>query len=265
MTMLEIYVKAWHDSAEAVTTLLASLDESDWGKPTDCPGWTVKDIAAHLAHLEHELATGETLPADPSMTVMISAYTQAGVDLRAEHTPEELQAEFAESVTARAADLTSLPEDPHETAPRTPGGIGWSWDTLLRNRSIDMWVHEQDIRRAIGKPGSMDAAGAQVTATTFRMAMPYVIGKKVKPQRGTTIAWHVSGEIPFDTLVAVGDDGRAQAIDSIDGEPTASLSMTTEEFTVLGAGRRAADQLGVKVEGDSELAGTVLAAMPVTF
>jgi len=28
--------------------LLANLTESDWGQPTICPGWTVKDIAAHL-------------------------------------------------------------------------------------------------------------------------------------------------------------------------------------------------------------------------
>ncbi|HLI07692.1 MAG TPA: maleylpyruvate isomerase N-terminal domain-containing protein [Ktedonobacteraceae bacterium] len=28
--------------------LLSQLDESEWHRPTICPGWTVKDIALHL-------------------------------------------------------------------------------------------------------------------------------------------------------------------------------------------------------------------------
>ena len=37
-------------------TLLRELDPDDWAKPTDLPGWNVRYIAAHLAHLESELA-----------------------------------------------------------------------------------------------------------------------------------------------------------------------------------------------------------------
>jgi hypothetical protein len=28
--------------------LLRSLDEQHWSRPTDCPGWTVTDIVAHM-------------------------------------------------------------------------------------------------------------------------------------------------------------------------------------------------------------------------
>ena len=28
--------------------LLAELDEDDWARPTAAPGWSVKDVAAHL-------------------------------------------------------------------------------------------------------------------------------------------------------------------------------------------------------------------------
>ncbi|MGZ5366811.1 maleylpyruvate isomerase family mycothiol-dependent enzyme [Aeromicrobium sp.] len=265
MNLLEVYVQAWHDSASAITTLLPTLDESEWEAPTDCPGWTVKDVAAHLAHLENELATGVVASTDPSMTEMVSAYTQAGVEARRDHTTEELVSEFAEAVAVREQELESLNEDPESPAPVTPGGISWSWDTLLRNRAIDVWVHEQDIRRAVGKPGGMDSAGAQVTAKTFKRAMPFVVGKKVRPAPGTTVGWHVTGEIPFDLTVAVGDDGRAKVAPSGEREPQALLTMSTEAFTALGAGRRTADQLGVEISGDRELASTVLTAMPVTF
>jgi len=65
--------------------------------------------------------------------------------------------------------------------------------------------------------------------------------------------------------VAVGEDGRAKPVKSFDGEPRASLTMSTEAFTALGAGRRTADQLGVQISGDQELATAVLSSMPVTF
>lgn len=265
MNLLEVYVRAWRDSAAAISRLLPTLDEGEWSTPTDCPGWTVKDIAAHLAHLENELATGAADFSDPSMTEMVSAYTQAGVEARRDHTAEELQAEFAEAVALREQELESLPDDPEQPAPLTPGGINWSWDTLLRNRAIDVWVHEQDIRRAVGKPGGLDSPGAHVTLNTFRMAMPFVVGKRVRPAPGTTVAWHITGEIPFELVVAVGADGRAKPVKTIEGDPQASLAMSTESFTVLGAGRRTPGQLDVEIAGDHDLAATVLAAMPVTF
>ena len=89
---------------------------------------------------------------------------------------------------------------------------------------------------------------------TFSFAMPYVLGKRVRPEPGTTVRWNVTGEVPVDLAVRVGDDGRAQRLDVIDG-PVTTLSMSTETFTVLVAGRRSADQVDVTIEGDQGWAG----------
>ena len=32
----------------ALLELLAGLEDREWGSPTVCPGWSAKDIAAHL-------------------------------------------------------------------------------------------------------------------------------------------------------------------------------------------------------------------------
>lgn len=265
MNLLEVYVQAWRDSATSVIGLLPTLDEADWSAQTDCPGWTVKDVAAHLAHLESKLATGEIGTPVQETASVASAFTEAGVEARRPRSVEELQTEFADAVATRTVQLNTLPEDPQTPAPVTPGGVPWSWDTLLRNRAIDVWVHEQDIRRAIARPGSLDSAGAQVTTNTFRFAMPYVVGKKVRPAPGTTIGWHVTGEVPFDLTVAVGEDGRAEPVEQPTEEPRVLLTMTTEEFTVLGAGRRTAEQLNVEISGDQVLGRQLLTAMPVTL
>jgi len=264
VNLLETYVRGWGEAADAVLALGADLNETDWATPTDCPGWTVKDVVAHLAHLEVDLCRGEQGSFESSgAREVVSSYTEAGVAVREDRSPVELLAEFATAVEQRARQLTELPEDPRELAPITPAGLAWTWDTLLRNRAIDVWVHEQDIRRAVGRHGGLDSTGAQVAAMTFSFAMPYVLGKVVRPPAGSIVRWDVRGEVPLDLAVQVGEDGRAQRVDSLD-QPTATLEMSTEAFTVLAAGRRTPDQLSVTITGDQDLGRATLAAMAVT-
>jgi uncharacterized protein (TIGR03083 family) len=39
-----------HDERRALLEFLTTLGEADWHRPTDCPGWSVRDIGAHLLH-----------------------------------------------------------------------------------------------------------------------------------------------------------------------------------------------------------------------
>lgn len=263
MTPLNSYVQAWSESARAVQEVCARLGADDWELPTDCPRWRVRDVVAHLAALETELTAGEGA-APTGGTVVVSDHTEAGVRARAGDTPDQLLAEFAEAVDARVLQLRELPADPTAPAPRTPAGVAWDWQTLLRNRAVDLWVHEQDVRRAVGDAGGFDGTGVQVVTETFAGAMPYVLGKLVAPPAGTTAVWDVTGPVPFVLPLAVGDDGRAHRLDSPPSEPDATLRMGTEAFTVLAAGRHPRSGVAVELAGDVRLCGSILAAMAVT-
>lgn len=264
MNLLETYVRGWHESATAILAIAAELDDDEWNRPTDCEGWAVRDVMAHLAHLETELCHSEQNVHEPTgATEIVSAYTALGVEARRDRTPDELVAEFATAVELRARRLATLPDDPSAPAPVTPGGVEWSWDTLLRNRAVDVWVHEQDIRRATGRPGGLGSTGAQVVVMTFSFAMPYVLGKRVKAPALSTVHWNVTGEMPLELAVQVGEDGRASAIESF-AEPSATLTMSTETFTVLTAGRRTPDQVDVEIAGDEALGRATLTAMAIT-
>ncbi|MGI9083929.1 MAG: maleylpyruvate isomerase family mycothiol-dependent enzyme [Aeromicrobium sp.] len=260
MHPLEPYVQAWRGTAGDVIDLLPTLTGDDWSRPTDCPGWSVHDVAAHLAHLEAVLAghekTGPQIERDGDQVA--ADYTQAGVDARSDRTPDELIEEYRTAVEARATQLTMLPEG-GEAPPITPGNAAWSWEVLLRNRSIDAWVHEQDIRRAVNRPGSLGTGGAQVTTRAFAAGMPYVLGKRVAPPAGTSVLWHVTGEVPLKIGAVIGHDGRAAA--EVADDPTTTLSMTSEVFTILGAGRRPADKVEAAIGGAEELGRAVLGAM----
>lgn len=262
MHPLEPYVQAWQATARDVIDLLPTLSDDDWSRPTDCPGWNVHDVAAHLAHLEAVLAGHDAdQPIERDGDQVASDYTQAGVDARNDRTPEELIDEFRAAVEARTEQLQPLP-DADSSPPVTPGQAEWSWEVLLRNRSVDAWVHEQDIRRAVDRPGSLGSGGAQVTAHTFAAGMPYVLGKRVAPPAGTSVVWRITGDVSLEVGAVIGDDGRASS--ELADDPTTILTMSNETFTILSAGRRTADEVDVEVTGDEELGHAVLGAMALT-
>lgn len=262
--MLQTYVDAWRESAASTLALLESLDDAQWSMPTDLPGWSVADVAAHLAHLEAVVAgtvqdelpdtTGPTIPSD---------YTEAGVATRRGRTAAEVVDELRTAVEARTAQLGTLPDDPHARADVTPGGAPWTWDTLLRNRAVDVWCHEQDVRRAVDRPGSLDSPAAVVTTHGFALAMPFVLGKRVGAAAGTSVLWDLTGPLAMQVGATVGDDGRARP--GVPGDPTATLTLTSDTFAVLAAGRRGPAAVSVDVTGDKDLAHRVLEQMAVTF
>lgn len=262
MDSQEMYVTAWKQTSDAIVELVGGLTEEQLALPTDLPGWDVHDVVAHLAHLE-QVATGE--PEEPTGVAIVAAdYTNAGVEERRGAPTGELLAGFERDVAARHAFLTSARLDLADMAPVTPAGVPWTWETLLRNRAVDVWVHEQDIRRAVGQPGSLDSLGAQVTTHTFAAGMGFVLGKKVKAEPGSVVRWLVEGDVQLSIELEIGDDGRARrATPQTSADVT--LDMTSETFTVLAAGRRTPDQVEVRYAGDGDLAARVLANMTLPF
>ena len=261
-------IDAWSASASAVLDLVDTLNEDDIRQPTDLPGWTVRDIVAHLAHLESELAGDEPVLADASdipedaREDAFRSYTERGVAARRSRGTDELVAELRSAVDRLRTTLDSPEPPPPPAAFPRPGG---SWEPLLRDRTFDYWMHEQDIRRALGREGGWESPGALMSVATLRAALPYVVGKKVRPPMGTTIAITIEGPDWVDTVaLRVGDDGRAREVDAGADAPDAGLTMTVEDFVLAGGGRRDPSTLEVEVTGDTDLARRVLHALAVT-
>ncbi|WP_127783277.1 maleylpyruvate isomerase family mycothiol-dependent enzyme [Rhodococcus sp. X156] len=269
--VLASYIQAWRSSADDVLELLRSLDADDWSRPTDLAGWDVHAVAAHLAHIEAELAgvpqPRVDVPDLPHLTGKMSRYTESGCIARVDWTPGQIIDELDSSVQARAKSLAANPpSDAASPAAVTPGGTPWSWEVLLSNRVVDMWMHEQDIRRAVGRPGHLDTAGAAHCVGVFSRALPVVVGKRVAPPAGTVVALEVSGPHGFTAAVEVGEDGRARTPQQPPSSPTVSLAMDTETFTMLGGGRRSPDAMSdrLTIGGDQTLVLQVLTALAVT-
>ena len=142
------------------------------------------------------------------------------------------------------------------------GLIGWNQRTLLRNRPLDIWMHEQDIRRAVGRPGGMASLGAQHTADYLSETFGFIVGKRVAPPVGTTAVLAVEGSPPV--AVEIGEDGRGRRIDPAPDAPTVRLDTDRESFIVLAGGRRAAEPGSVVVSGDQALGQRIIEKLATT-
>src|SRR3954469_5335825 len=105
---LQSYVDTWAAAVEDVVGLLRSLSEDDWSLPTDLPGWDVRAVAAHLAHLESELAGNaqadvDVPEADHILTLM-GAYTERGPIARSDWTTDEIIDELERSCAKRLVE-----------------------------------------------------------------------------------------------------------------------------------------------------------------
>lgn len=265
--LLAGYVDAWWSSVQDLLALLEDLGPDDWATPTDLAGWDVKAIASHTAHLESLLAGGPDEQADvgdlPHVTGPMGQFTEIGVITRRTSEPAAIVEELRARTTERRAALAAEPPaDAAAPAPGIFGMIGWSTGTLLRNRPLDVWMHEQDIRRAVGRPGGMDTVGAQHTADYLSEAFGFVVGKRVAPPVGTTAVLAVEGSEPI--AVEIGEDGRGRRLAAVPEQPTVRLDMDRESFIVLAGGRRAAAPGAVRIVGDSGLGQRIVERLATT-
>lgn len=260
-------VQIWRRAVADFVALARELPEDQWHLPTDLEGWDVKDNVAHTAHLEAVLAGAPedtvTVAEAPHIRDLAGVYTEQGVLARRERDMASLADEIETSAALRYAALEAdPPTDGAGAPPRTPGGIGWDNATLLSNRPLDVWMHEQDIRRATGRPGGFDSPAARHTVKAFGRALPMVVGKRVAPPAGTIVRLDVP-EAEQSWTVAVGDDGRAARVEPVDSA-TVRITLSAEDFVVLAGGRRPLEATAPKIEGDTDLGRAVLTNLAVT-
>jgi uncharacterized protein (TIGR03083 family) len=261
------YIDVWWQAINDFTELLGDLPTEEWSTPTDLPGWDVRACASHTAHLEGILAGAPEETADvgepPHVTSLMGLYTEIGVINRRDATPDAIINEIREAATSRHTALLADPPTDAQAKPKAIfGGVPWTWETLLRNRPLDVWMHEQDVRRAVGRPGGMDGAPARHTADYLAETLGFILAKRVGAPAGTTAVLEMAGHDPH--AYTVNDAGRGERLSAIPAAPTVRLRMDRESFIVQAGGRRAPEPDAITVEGDDTLGQQILDALATT-
>jgi len=263
-------IDIWEEAATAVADLADHVDDSQWRAMTRCSGWSLADIVAHVVDVEGVLAGLPRPQHEPDWDALphvandFGRFTEVGVDHRRSRPREEVVAELREVVAVRRGQL-----DAHPVGEDVIGPLGnpTTMDRLLRMRVLDIWMHEQDIRAAVGSDGGWGTRAAWISYQQIRAALPIVWAKRAGAPGGDAVRIDVTGPGVVATMAAVAaDDSRGALVDPPE-RATVSLRLSWPDLVILAAGR-VADDPGLAsrltLDGDPGLGEALLAALTIT-
>jgi uncharacterized protein (TIGR03083 family) len=263
------FIGIWDATSTAFLDLAASLDDQQWSAPTPCPGWTAGDLVAHVIDIEQLLDQAPRPQHEPDWDALphatgdVGRFTEVGVDARRGHARGDVVDEFRATLAARRSALAALPSDAEVLS---PFGRPTTQERLLRMRILDTWVHEQDIRRAIGQPGGMASDGAIVALQVFLDGLPKAWAKHVGAPAGS-VAHVVISDVGrgVEAWVLVGEDGQGAMSAPVD-DPDVELTLSWDDFLTLAAGRAEPESVRgrVHVGGNAERGARLLASLTMT-
>jgi uncharacterized protein (TIGR03083 family) len=260
--------ETWRSLAEAC----ADLTDAEWALQTPCPGWDVKDQLSHLIGIERaimgEPAPASDAPLGPHVHNDAAAANEPWVAVRRATPGAQVRDEFVEVTERRLSHLEALTDAQW-------AAVGWSpvgevpQAVFLEVRVFDSWVHEQDVRTALERPGGCGNLASSLSLARVDGAMPYVVGKKAGCEEGTVVRFEVTGPVDDSRTLSIAvEGGRARRV-ADDRAPTAVLRFSGLEFMRLGCGRLTAEEAEkagvVEMSGDESVARSVLSAMNFMF
>jgi len=182
--------------------LLSGLSRDDWAGPTAAPGWSVKDVAAHLLGGDVGILSRKRDGTQPS-TSPIDDYDHLLALVN------RLNDEWV--VAARRMSPLVLRELLADTSPRVEayflsldlmamgGPVSWAgpepapvWFDVARELT-ERWHHQQQIRDATGRPSLYDPYFLSPVLDAFVRALPHHF-RDVSAPVGTMVRFEISGD-----------------------------------------------------------------------
>lgn len=146
---------------ERMLAVLRGLDPSDWNRPTDCPGWNVAAMAAHVLGMAEMAASVRELARQNRAAAKagggIDALTGVQVRKHAHLDGAAIVAGLQDAApravrgrrrASRIVGRLTLPEEQVVGRDREYWRIGFLNDVVLTR---DVWMHRVDVCRATGR------------------------------------------------------------------------------------------------------------------
>ncbi len=223
---------------------------------------------AHVIGTERMLAGDtppELPPGDyPHALSPLGEFNEAWVESYRGSSADEMLAALRD-VTARRMDaLRSMTTEEFDKVGFSPVGDA-PYRVFMRVRAFDIWTHEQDIRRAVDRPGNLDSAPAHDALDWLLRSAPMVVGKRAQAPLGSTVVFEITGGAPRTVAILVAQ--RAGVVDDVPADPTVALGLDSEHFCRLASGRldgesALADGL-VGIDGDESLGQQIVTSLNV--
>lgn len=193
-----------------IITLLLDLDEREWAAPTCCPGWTVRDMAAHLAGAASAMAS---LP-EQVRQQCLGILRRSGADQMTAVNARQISERRDLSTTELIADLKQASRRGIAARSHFPGTATWPRLPLPAPLGIsslanlygavytrDAWMHRLDICAATGREPVLSADHDGL------MVADLVLASGADAPRGLRLTGVAGGSF--------GHDDKAPAVDAI--------------------------------------------------
>ena len=247
------------DEYDALSELCSRLAPEDWSRPTCLPGWTVKDVLSHIVGTESmllgEQAPQVEVPAYEHVKNATGQFNEAWVEsLRPAPGPHVLE-RFREVAAKRTDALRWMTQADFDKPSWTPVSPDETYGRFMRIRHLDCFLHELDIRAAVGAADREDPPHVELALREPLAVLGYIVAKKAGMPSGTTARIRVTGPVNETHHVVVED--RARVVDELQAEPTVGITVPAVLFLRLTGGRvDALPYIGdaIELEGDAELA-----------
>lgn len=254
--VIEALIAQW----DTIDHLVTPLSDEQWAAPSGLPGWSVGDVVAHVAGTEMMLdgrepdATGDA--AGPAhVRNPIGELNERWVEHYRGRGRDELMADYRDVTARRAEALTAMSDDEFAAETMTP--VGWeTYGRFMRVRVFDCWVHEIDIRDALGIGDVADPRPAEFAAGEMIAVLPFVLGKVAQVPRGKTVTLEFEGVAPRTAHVEVGE--RATLADDLAGLADVTLRLDVADYARLIGARPKAHAARVVIDGDEELGTAII-------
>lgn len=187
-----------------ISSIIESLDEEQWYRPSKLEGWNVFALVAHILRAPKALVeyAAEPLQVAPKYDRMnyytfdgpaiAEAVSQRALDIAAHTTPQALTQEFADTVQAALAVFDRVPASTVINSIFGPITAG----EYAATRVLELTVHTLDLTLALDMPPRLDPQAQQIVVE--------ILENLLKPQSRPA---ELSDDVAF-ILAATGRERR---------------------------------------------------------
>jgi uncharacterized protein (TIGR03083 family) len=237
-------------TAAGLASLLDSLEPADWARQTNVQGGTVHDLVVHLVGVErYMLGQLDRRPsADaPRREDHYRVTSGLAADLVAADSTRLARMWWLE-VMALIGAIGELGPDHHVAYHHLAGGARG----LAMMRTFELWTHDEDIRRATGRPlNPLDEPRLALMSSSLLGVLSGGMALSGTMQAGRTARIHVNGagSRTYDIALALGETA---------GAPDITITVDALGLCRLASNRIPIGDLPAVVEGDRSLLEPVL-------
>jgi uncharacterized protein (TIGR03083 family) len=246
-------------AADAFYGLLCALTDDDWRTPV-LRDLDVQGLVGHLIGVEDDMHRG--LLGDPEVRDVDHVQsTQALAEQQAGRPAASTRADWRQAVDRTIALVETTCDLDADVAVH---GMRLTVRALLVVRAFELWIHENDIRRATSRPSSVPDAPTLrlMTGLATELLPQAAVGAgQDQPHGPTDVRLVLTGPGGGTWDFTIGGEPADRGLRPVGTRDRLRVVTDTVGFCRLAGNRIAPADLGVFVTGDARVAAGVLAAV----